>query len=99
MVDVHTLHKPTRACEFARGHARQHGWVPKVTRTIAQLGARTRTLGSALSHFSAALCRRSCLFATHFHELTALSDEFPSAVNKHVSAHAAEGEFTMLYKV
>lgn len=40
-----------------------------------------------------------CLFATHFHEMTAMESELPSAKNLFVSALAAGGKLTMLYKV
>ena len=39
------------------------------------------------------------LFATHFHELTELSEKHPQVTNRHVSAHLEEGAMTMLYKV
>ena len=40
-----------------------------------------------------------CLFATHFHEMTAMESELPSAKNLFVSALAEGGKLTMLYKV
>lgn len=49
-----------------------------------------------------------CLFATHFHELTALSQEYPHIKNLHVVAHVSprgsasskhDRDITLLYKV
>ena len=41
-----------------------------------------------------------CLFATHFHELTALQQQHPHAVaNKHVAAHVDRNQVVMLYKL
>jgi DNA mismatch repair protein MSH2 len=46
-----------------------------------------------------------CLFATHFHELTTLSQQVSHVKNLHVVAHVSEGsttkdrDITLLYKV
>lgn len=46
--------------------------------------------------------RAFCLFATHFHELTTLSQTVPHVRNLNVAVHISEGDsrdITLLYKV
>src|SRR5574344_646801 len=69
-----------------------------------ELGRGTATydgmsLAQAILEYINSSIQSYTLFSTHYHELTALADEFKNIKNIHVDAHEENGEVTFLHKV
>jgi DNA mismatch repair protein MutS len=57
------------------------------------------SLAWAAAHFMAEQCKAFTLFATHYFELTALTDELPGVVNVHLDATEHKGQLVFLHAV
>ncbi|MGB8467743.1 MAG: DNA mismatch repair protein MutS [Candidatus Babeliales bacterium] len=56
-------------------------------------------IAQAIIEYLSAVVRPFCLFATHYHELTELTQKFPVIVNYHAASKRTQSGIVLLYKI
>lgn len=75
------------------------GWLGRYRSTLYDFFTKWRLMLIWFSRYIVTNIKAFCLFATHFHELTSLSEEVAAVKNLHVTAHTDNGQITLLYQV